>query len=182
MDLSAYIDQLREDLTSAASTGDEETRHAATLLTAALEPAARLTLMNALSDFAAEVTTQLDGQVVDLRLEGRDVRAVVSRPARSRNETEEEPPPSPRGNESGDISRITLRLLNEIKGQAEQAASAQGMSLNAWLARAVQSALHGNRPRGPWDRPPEREGTSTAGEPPADSEATESRIHGWVRG
>ena len=43
----------------------------------------------------------------------------------------------------GDISRITLRLVEQIKGQAEQAAAAKGMSLNSWVAQAVQGALAG---------------------------------------
>ncbi|GAB3542841.1 hypothetical protein J2S53_000319 [Actinopolyspora lacussalsi] len=181
MDLSSHISQLREDLTAAASMGDEDTRHAATLLAGALEPAVRLTLMNALSDLAAEVTTQLDGRVVDVRLEGRDVRAVVSGPSEHRREsTEEEPPQPPPSGDSGDISRITLRLLDEIKGQAEQAASTQGVSLNTWVARAVQGALHGNRPHGAWNGGgPEQPGRSgDSGQDVPDS----SRLWGWVTG
>src|SRR6201999_2865668 len=41
----------------------------------------------------------------------------------------------------GDISRMTLRLVDQIKGQAEQAAASQGMSLNSWISQAVQGAL-----------------------------------------
>lgn len=190
MDLSPYINQLREDLTAAASAGDDHTRQAAGMLSAAVEPATRLALMNALSDLAAEVTTQLDGQVVDVRLDGRDIRVVVSGSSSEPepDETEEEPVPPPSG-DSGDISRITLRLLDEIKGQAEQAASTQGVSLNTWVAQAVQGALHGGRPRGPWES---RQGKGQRtwgpsgggrgrwrGEGP---EAPGARIRGWVQG
>ena len=56
MDLTPYVSSLREDLLAAAAVGDEDTRRAATLLAGAIEPAARLALMNALSDLAAEVT------------------------------------------------------------------------------------------------------------------------------
>ncbi|MGA9311886.1 MAG: toxin-antitoxin system HicB family antitoxin, partial [Pseudonocardiaceae bacterium] len=35
MDLTPYISQLREDLTAAASAGDEQTRHTAAVLGAA---------------------------------------------------------------------------------------------------------------------------------------------------
>ena len=156
MDLTPYIGQLREDLTSAASAGDDQTRQTAAALSAAIEPAARLAIMNALSDLAAEVTTQLDGQVVDLRLDGRDLRVVVGGGSSPPGDDavvdeEEEPPPPPPTGEGGDVSRITLRLLDEIKAKAEQAASTQGVSLNTWVAQAVQGALHGGRPRGPWD-------------------------------
>lgn len=156
MDLNPYIDQLREDLTSAAAAGDDQTRQTAAVLSGAIEPAARLAIMNALSDLAAEVTTNLDGQVVDLRLDGRDLRVVVSGgggPAPVDDEETEPPPPPPPSGDNGDISRITLRLMEEIKSQAEQAASTQGVSLNTFVAQAVQGALHGRERGGPWDRP-----------------------------
>lgn len=187
MDLSAYINQLREDLTSAASAGDEQTRQTAAMLSAAIEPAARLAIMNALSDLSAEVTTHLEGQVVDVRLDGRDVRVVVSGGggAKSAAAEEDRPPPPPPGADSGDISRITLRLLDEIKSQAEQAASTQGVSLNTWVAQAVQGALHGGRPRGPWDhhRPGHGPGWGPSGPGRWHGEGPDggSRLHGWVR-
>lgn len=171
MDLTPYISQLRDDLTSAASVGDEHTQQMAAVLASAIEPAARLAIMNALSDLAAEITTQLDGPVVDLRLDGRDVQVVVNDATTSRTEdTTNEPPPPPPHSEGGDISRITLRLLDEIKSQAEKAAASQGVSLNTWVAQAVQGALHGSRGRGPWDHGRGR----WRGEPGA-------RIHGWVQ-
>ena len=78
MDLSQYVTQLREDLASAAAAGDEQTRRTAALLGAAIEPAARLAMMNALADLAAEVTAALGDRVVEVRLDGRDVRVAVS--------------------------------------------------------------------------------------------------------
>ncbi|MEW2503259.1 toxin-antitoxin system HicB family antitoxin [Amycolatopsis sp. CA-161197] len=142
MDLTPYIANLREDLANTASAGDEQTRRTAALLSSALEPAARLTLMNALADLAAEVTAALPGQVVDVRLDGRDVRVVVTGAAEpgepARTDQPRTPPPPIDG---GDISRITLRLVEQIKSQAEQAAAAQGVSLNTFVAQAVQGAL-----------------------------------------
>ncbi|GAA3840161.1 toxin-antitoxin system HicB family antitoxin [Saccharothrix violaceirubra] len=139
MDLSPYIAALREDLATAASAGDEDTRRTAAVLSAALEPAARLAIMNALSDLAAEVTVALDGPVVDVRLDGRDVQVVVTgTDSREEDEprTQEVPRPS-----AGDATRITLRLLDELKAKAEQAAQSQGMSLNTFVAQAVQGAV-----------------------------------------
>src|SRR3712207_8613201 len=77
MDLGRYISQLREDLGSAAAAGDEQTRRTAALLGAAVEPAARLALMNALADLAAEITAALGHRTVEVRLDGRDVRLAV---------------------------------------------------------------------------------------------------------
>ncbi|WP_219414578.1 toxin-antitoxin system HicB family antitoxin [Pseudonocardia nigra] len=147
MDLSQYVTQLREDLSSAAAAGDEQTQRIAGLLGAAVEPAARLAIMNALSDLAAEVTAALGDRVVEVRLDGRDVRVAVSPdPAAERPSAEAPPAPPFRGfggADTGDISRITLRLVEQIKNQAEQAAAAQGVSLNSWVAQAVQGALTG---------------------------------------
>ena len=169
MDLSRYITQLREDLTSAAAAGDEQTRRTAALLGAAIEPAARLALMNALADLAAEVTDALGDREVDVRLDGRDVRVAVGpHPAAEPEPEPAGPPPRSGGMDAGDISRITLRLVEQIKSQAEQAAAAQGVSLNSWVAQAVQGALAGHRKpghRGDWTG--DREG---------------KRLRGWVEG
>ena len=177
MDLSTYVTQLREGLASAAAAGDEQTQRTAALLGAAIEPAARLALMTALSDLAAEVTAALPDHVVEVRLDGRDVRVAVSGDATA----EPEPGPTPtggfggfgnfgQGGDAGDISRITLRLVEQIKGQAEQAAAAQGVSLNSWVAQAVQGALSGHGGPG---RP--RPGRGRNGK-------DDRRIQGWVQG
>jgi uncharacterized protein (DUF1778 family) len=147
MDLNPYVSALRENLIAAAAAGDENTRNSARALSAALEPATRLAIMNALSDLAAEVTVALDDRVVDVRLDGQDVRVVVTgNPADEPDEQPEQPPPN-LGADAGDISRITVRLLEELKGKAEQAAAAQGVSLNSFVSQAVQGALAGNRGR-----------------------------------
>ncbi|AUS80213.1 toxin-antitoxin system HicB family antitoxin [Actinoalloteichus sp. AHMU CJ021] len=193
MDLSPYVAQLRKDLASAASAGDEETRRAATLLAGAVEPAVRLALMNALSDLAAEVTSNLDDHVVDVRISGRDVNVVVTPVGGPATESAEHPesappppPPPPPPPAEGDISRITLRLFDEIKSKAEQAAATQGVSLNSWVAQAVQGALHG-----PWSGQAHRGGPPPRGERPGGQEDRrgtgrdrdgDGGVHGWVRG
>ncbi|GAB2985829.1 toxin-antitoxin system HicB family antitoxin [Saccharothrix stipae] len=173
MDLSPYIAALREDLATAASAGDDNTRRTAALLSAALEPAARLALMNALSDLAAEVTAALDGPVVDVRLDGRDVQVVVTGAA-AREEHEPEPQEVPRP-AAGDATRVTLRLLDELKAKAEQAAAAQGMSLNTFVAQAVQGAVGGRRGGGHkhWGPPKDQSGGDSS---------SSSRVRGWVQG
>jgi hypothetical protein len=173
MDLSQYVNQLREDLASAAAAGDEQTRRTAALLGSAIEPAARLAVMSALSDLAAEVTAALPDHVVEVRL---DVRVSVSgQPGADEQEEQEEPAQQYGfggfGGDAGDISRITLRLVEQIKNQAEQAASQQGMSLNSWLAQTVQGALsgHGRKPGKP-------------AKPFKPAKQDSKRIRGWVQG
>ena len=177
MDLSQYVNQLREDLSSAAAAGDEQTRNTAALLGAAIEPAARLAVMNALADLAAEVTAALGDRTVEVRLDGRDIRVAVTGEPVSEPEPEPEPEPgrgSPfggLGGDNGDISRITLRLVEQIKGQAEQAAAAKGMSLNSWVAQAVQGALSGGGP----GRPKGRRDDPKKGD-------RDGQLRGWVEG
>jgi hypothetical protein len=186
MDLTPYVNQLREDLTTAASAGDEQTRHTAAMLGVALEPAARLAIMNALSDLAAEVTAALEDRVVEVRLDGRDVRIAVSSPsgvdghagshapeAGPSRSGEEGPPPfepgaGPFGDAGGDIRRMTLRLIDQMKTQAERAAAEQGVSLNTWVSHAVASALRGE----PWNDPRRGSGDRRG----------RNRVQGWVQG
>ena len=186
MDLTPYVNQLREDLTTAASAGDEQTRHAAAMLGVALAPAARLAIMNALSDLAAEVTAALEDRVVEVRLDGRDVRvAVGSHPEAVTKDAghsaagtwtagtrgEGSPPPfepgaAPFGDAGGDIRRMTLRLIDQVKAQAERAAAEQGVSLNTWISQAVAGALRGE----PW-----HDSRWTSGD-------RRNRVQGWVQG
>jgi HicB family len=188
MDLGRYITQLREDLGSAAAAGDEQTRRTAALLGAAIEPAARLALMNALADLAAEVTAALGDREVDVRLDGRDVRVAVSpHPAAEPEPEPAGPPPRPGGMDAGDISRITLRLVEQIKSQAEHAAAAQGVSLNQWVAQAVQGRLTGGRRgfRGDWQHGDRQHGDRQPGDRPGDrpgGDDREGRLRGWVEG
>jgi hypothetical protein len=175
MDLTPYITSLREDLAATASAGDEQTRRTAAVLSAAVEPAVRLALMNALADLAAEVTTHLPEHVVEVRLDGRDVRVVVTGgPGAEREPAAHQAPPPPfaqLGEGGENIARMTLRMVEQIKGQAEQAASAQGVSLNTFISQAVQGALHGAS---------HRHGEAKA--KPQPGENTDSHLHGWVKG
>ncbi|GAB3587128.1 toxin-antitoxin system HicB family antitoxin [Amycolatopsis endophytica] len=170
MDLTPYITGLREDLTATASAGDEQIRRAAAVLSGALEPAVRLALMNALADLAAEATAQLPDHVVEVRLDGRDVRVVVTGGTAEREREPKAappPPPPPPMVDGGDISRMTLRLVEKLKEQAEHAASTQGVSLNTFISQAVHGALHGSE--------------SLRAAKPTGSRS-ESHLHGWVKG
>src|SRR3954453_24141107 len=138
MDLNAYVDALRSSLTSPAAAAGEQARETARLLADTMEPAVRLTVTNALSDMAAEVTAALDGALVDIRLRGRDPEVVVVPPAA--HEPAEEPDVE-EDDDDGTVARISLRLPEQLKSRAEAAAAASGVSLNAWLVRSVTSAV-----------------------------------------
>ncbi|WP_199548610.1 toxin-antitoxin system HicB family antitoxin [Streptomyces sp. N35] len=151
MNLTPYVDTLRQELATAAETAGPEARAMAERLTWPLESAARLALLNALSDAMAEVTRELAPGSVGVRLRGTDPEFVVStpQPYEAARPTEPAPPappaaPDPAAYVDADDSgtaRINLRLPAHLKAQAEGAAARDGLSLNAWLGRAVAAAL-----------------------------------------
>jgi hypothetical protein len=144
MELTPYLESLRRDLTAAAAPGGPEVARAAELLSDSLEAGARLVLLEALSDAAAEITTRLTDASVEIRLRGRDADVVVTETATA----PPVPPPSLMATETdvGDISRITLRLPEPLKQAVERTAQAEGISVNAWLVRTVSAAVHGSQP------------------------------------
>jgi hypothetical protein len=152
MDLSPYLDALRRDLAAAAAPGGEDVARVADLLTGSVEASARLCLLEALSDAAAEITTRLESASVEVRLRGRDADLVVTRAMPP--EPPPPPPPPPPAADTGDVARITLRLPEGLKESAERAAAAEGISVNAWLVRAVAAAVQaGPGGRGPTPGP-----------------------------
>lgn len=134
MDLNTYLEALRADVTAAAAIGGPEVARAAELVADALDPALRLVLLDVLTDVANDLTAALDGPTVEVRLRGREPELVVSGPA-------PEPAASTVPGDDEGTARLTLRLPETLKGRAEQAAAAEGLSVNNWLVRAVVRAL-----------------------------------------
>jgi hypothetical protein len=144
MDLTPFIDQLRRDLAAAADTGTDAVRTAAGHLAAALDPAARIVLLDALVSAADELTSGSD-VVVDVRLRGREVELALQHtapPPPPEPPTPPGPPVPPSDFDEG-TSRVSLRLPETLKSRAEEAAASDGMSLNTWLVRAAVLALDG---------------------------------------
>jgi hypothetical protein len=150
MDLSEYVAALRGEMTTITRFAGEDVARAAEMLTDAMESSVRLTLLEALSAAAAEITTRLDDAVVDVRLAGSDADFVVTMTNDEpyRPPTPPTPPTPPGGEGSDDMARVTLRLSEPLKARVEGAAGEAGVSVNAWLIRAISQAL---------DAPPGRE-------------------------
>jgi hypothetical protein len=147
LDLTPSVDALRASLTAMAAAGTGETREAARLLAAGMEPAVRLVLLEALSTMAAQVTAAWDGGLVDVRLRAGEPEVVVVPDAAPAPEA-----PTADDDPESAVARISLRLPEALKARAERAAAAGGTSLNTWLVRAVAAALHAPGPapiRGP---------------------------------
>lgn len=144
MDITPYVDSLRRDLLAAAESAGPEARQVAERLGFALDPAARLALMEAISQAAAEITAEMPAGGVDVRLNGRELDFMVDSPAVPHPAPAPPPPPPPPGEaeEDGGVARITLRLPESVKARAEDAAAQAGQSLNTWLVNVVRSATH----------------------------------------
>ena len=142
MDITPYVDSLRRDLVAAAEAGGPETAAAAERLALALDASARLALMEAISQAAAEITTEMPSGSVDVRLAGRELDFVVQTPPMTAPAPPAPPaPPTPdEAEEEGGMARITLRLPESVKARAEEQAARAGHSLNTWLVNVVRSA------------------------------------------
>lgn len=182
MDITPFVAALRQDLQRAAEPGGPEVQAAAERLVYALESAVRLTVMEALAEAAAEITHELPGTSVEVRLRGRDPSFVVTGSA---TQLPPEPPAPPEpgiddGLEGDEVvARITLRLPESLKARAEELAAGRGQSLNTWLVNAARAAATiavdlGSTPFGP--------GATPFGPgAPGRNRASNKRIQGWVR-
>ncbi|MFJ7337557.1 toxin-antitoxin system HicB family antitoxin [Streptomyces sp. NPDC101110] len=153
MDLTPYVDNLRRELAVAAEAGGDDARELAERLTAPLESATRLVMLNVLSVAMDEITRELAPGSVDVRLRGLDPDFVVTPPPAQSGAPVEpaaplEPLRNPAEGDEGGTARVNLRLPAHLKARAEEAASREGLSVNAWLVRAVSAAVDGGtRPR-----------------------------------
>jgi hypothetical protein len=138
MDLGTYVAELRQQLVQAAENGAGDTLAVAERLAAGLEAATRLVLLDALSAAAGEITRDLAPGSVDVRLRGRDIEFVV---AQASPENEADGAAAVVDLDDASTSRTTLRLPDALKAQVDEAAAADGLSVNTWLVRAVASAL-----------------------------------------
>ncbi len=143
MDTTGLIESLRQDLTRAAEVGGLEVQVAAERLLLALEPALRLTLMDALGQAAGEIAEQLPGVAIDVRIAGREPQLVVTGAPQGASAAGEASPPPEEAADIDDgeaVARITLRIPEPLKARAEQLAARRGQSLNTWLVGAARAA------------------------------------------
>ena len=142
MELQQYVTDLQRQLADAAENGSDDTRAVAERLAAGLDAATRLVLLDALSAAVGEITRELAPASVDLRLRGREVEFVVSQQSA---EADDELPAVDLDDTSS--SRTTLRLPDALKARVDEAAAADGLSVNTWLVRAVAAALQPKKRR-----------------------------------
>jgi hypothetical protein len=172
MDLTGYVNSLGREFATLAEAGGEESRALVERLTGSLESAIRMTLLDALSAAADEITRDLAPGSVELRLRGREPNFVVtsppSEPAEGAGVDEAEMADGGLLTaEDGASSRINVRLPERLKSAVEDAAAKEGRSVNAWLVRAASAALQrSDREQRPEQRAAKR---------------TKQGLTGWVR-
>jgi hypothetical protein len=170
MQLDRHLDRLRDRLALVAEGDDEHEARAAQRLLASLDDSVRLMLLDVLAAAAAEITREVAPGSVELRLRGSDPEFVVSTPAQTpvhqgaaRGPAEETAGDAAAG--EGAVARINLRLPEQLKARVELAAEQEGLSINAWLVRAVGAVVE--------------RGRSGAGE--SDTGRSVRRYTGWGR-
>jgi len=176
MDLTRYVSNLGREFATLAEAGGDESRELVERLTGSLESAIRMTLLDALSAAADEITRDLAPGSVELRLRGRDPDFVVTpppaEPVALTAEDVATAGSSPAGElsfaEDGPAARINVRLPEQLKAAVEEAAAKEGRSVNAWLVRAAAAGLQRS------DRDQRRE-------PSGGAKRGQQRFTGWVR-
>lgn len=153
MNLDALAERFRADLNRTAAIGGGDIAAAAERLLLAVDPALRMTLLEALSQAAQEIAHALPGTQIGVRVEGREPVFAVEQPTA---------PPDVGDKDDGEAIRITLRLPEALKARAEALAAKRGQSLNTWLVGAARAAADGEQ--GP-----------SGGHKPG------KRIRGWAR-
>ena len=147
MDLTQYVENLRRELAVTAEAGGEEARALAERLSATLESAIRLMLLDALSTAADEITRELAPGSVELRLRSGEPDFVVT-PAPGDEPVEpapDEAAPAPLEGDEAATARINLRLPEQLKAGIERAAGRERLSVNAWLVRVAAAAAQDDR-------------------------------------
>ena len=164
MDLDRYVSDLQAQLAAAAEHRDADARAVAEQLSATLDAAVRLTLLEVVSDVAGEITREIAPGSVDVVLRGRDPHLMVSRTEASATDPADPcaqvaAPAEPLDDTV--TSRTTLRLPDRLKARVEQAAAEEGVSVNSWFVRAIAAALDPDVHRAPRREP--RQGDSFIG-------------------
>jgi hypothetical protein len=149
MELNSYVTNLGREFATLAEAGGEESRAMVERLTGSLESAIRMTLLDALSAAADEITRDLAPGSVELRLRGREPNFIVTTPptepidlaAPDATAVDRDPDNDPLIAEEGPAARINVRMPEQLKAAIEEAATKEGRSVNAWLVRAAAAAL-----------------------------------------
>jgi len=134
MDITPFVDEMAASLRLALAAQTEPQQ--ADNLAAAVQAPARLALMGAVSQAAAEASTTLPSGRIGVQLLGPNLVVAFEPPPSEDAWT----PPADTAEGDDEQTRLTLRLPSAIKTRAEQAAASEGISLNTWVVRTLKDA------------------------------------------
>ena len=138
MQLSLHVDAVQADLAAVAEAAGPEQADAVRRVAAAVGSSLRLHLLEAVTEAAHELSSQLPSGRVEVRLEAGD--PVLS--------FLDETPASQAFAAEDTSARITLRLPETLKASVEAAAAREGVSVNSWLVQALARAVDRRPSRG----------------------------------
>lgn len=161
MKMSTYTQKVRAGLADAAALADDPTQQVADKLATAVDSSTRLAIISALGDAAEEINAQLGAGTVRLSLNGEEPAFEVTAPVEVDADFETYDPEAAGSEEGAEFdyaddepqARVSLRLPQSVKGKVDEAASAEGVSVNTWLLQRILLSLawgrRGGRGRGP---------------------------------
>jgi hypothetical protein len=108
--------------------GTPELAEVATELMSALRPTFERAMLGVIQEAAAEISAQLVGQTVEVRLSEGEPSLVIAeeRGAATTHQEELE-------------ARVTVRLPSSLKSLIEESASSAGDSMNGWVVEALRT-------------------------------------------
>ncbi len=133
LQLSHAIVGLENAVATQVRLGGDDLAGIADQLLEALRPSLRQTLMEVLEAAATEISSQLPGQRVEIRIREGDPELLVTDVDPSSTDTIE--------TETLE-ARLTLRLPDSLKSVIEDAAENSGDSINSWIVGALRSKTH----------------------------------------
>jgi predicted HicB family RNase H-like nuclease len=136
MQMSLTTDAIRADVAAVGELGDDTVAEVAERISAVLARSLRGRLLDLLSGVAADVSAELPDGRLEVRVAGDDVELIFV-PDEQAGPIEAE----------GDLSaRITLRLAEGLKTRVEDGATRQGLSVNAYIVRALERSTSQRSP------------------------------------
>ena len=137
MDITPFVNEMTAGLSVTLASQIEPDQ--AERLAASAQAPARLAMMGAVSQVVSEASSTLPGGRLAVQLEGANLMVVYHADPLGASDMLGEDDP-----DDGQ-ARLTLRLPASVKAAAEGAAAAQGASLNAWVVRALRTALNSSQ-------------------------------------
>lgn len=174
MDLQPYLDRLRADLGAVSSAAGSEVAATAERLAEALGPSVRMTIVEVLSDAAAELSAELGDALVDVRVRGREPEFTVTRNDDADDEAGYGYPGADivlagtaADADDGCQARVTVRMSDSLKARIDEVSAERGLSVNAWIVEALRHATAGQRSGSPSNSNPRGR--------------SRRRVQGWAR-